>query len=951
MCIQLLLKIDINFLFSLSNNSMFIHPLVVAIGCMLDVALAATAVSLNHSKPNIVYILFDDVGITDLFNPSSSKSIPTPYLDSLMDEGILFTKHYVAPACTPTRASLLTGRYAANVGLTWPVFPGSPSGLPEKIPTMAEVLKASGYATAMSGKWHLGNSQWKQTPVGRGFDVHVGSYSWGIDHFSKQFHQLPFPVAPLVTDWVRSFANGTYEHFVEPTVHSTDAVTDAAISMMRAHQHHHHHHRKDVDVEVEDDADKRTYPSPNASSPLFLYVSYIAAHSPLKPAPHDMEKCVHVDHPWRRQYCGLVVGLDRSVAVLMEQVKELLGQETLVVITSDNGGSSWFGGMNAPYRGEKTTPLQGGVLIPALLMDLSSNQHYITAANHVGDDVCGDAGSNAGADAGADMDDVSVDADAGVSNSMNTADDMPVHSKLESVTDVDFSVVTSAINAHTNGSSAFTSTPTQQLPSSRRRRYEHLMHISDWFPTLLGFAGLIPGPDADAGADVGAGASGFSGLHVLVSQMDGIDLSEAIRQLQTVVSPAPGTKDPLASSGSSGSSADACVSSITAAAPVLANKTATDTMKQQPLLNIRMREEVLLDMFYAGESCFFDHMEAFIWRDLKYIRGVIPDTLWYRETERGYVGGEEKTGAEAGIGLFQRLLFKKQFGIPLLSFNVQQSTMSSQQPSPSWRSHWRQQLLTAYVHFILGTTELVVQAIETLLGEEYGSFDTIKLYLVHSVAVPHVAAVLHELNAHDVYFPQQQHSSNSEGSNSHSGGTGTAVYEGNYHGRVEGTGDYYLFNLTADPYEQHNLRLEDHAAAVAHIEFRLAEIAAQRPLQQQYWMQLSPLDTWPRTFLGAGWGQHCFTSSESYRDRMDSTVSNDNSSSSAKDIRTSDGSGFIHPWYSDLVPESELTTHDDLLVSSIEEANKRMQALGIKLRIMVITVAIILLTILLYQRK
>lgn len=631
-----------------------------------------------------------------------------------------------------TYCIMQTGRYAANVGLTWPVFPGSPSGLPSRIPTMAEILKGAGYATAMSGKWHLGNSQWKQTPAGRGFDVHVGSYSWGIDHFSKQFHQLPHPVAPLVTDWVRSYANGTYHHWADPR-HSTDAVTGAALEMLENHA-----------------AVRGSLSPEDEAAPLFLYVSFIAAHSPLQPAEQDVAKCAHIDQIWRRQYCGLVVGLDRAVAELLPRARELLGPDTLVVLTSDNGGSSWFGGMNAPFRGEKTTPLQGGVLVPALLLDLSPGQQRVTD----GLLVAGVAGGRPGS-----------------------------------------------------------------------RRYDGLMHVSDWCPTLLGLAGLLSKGEHGGGEDQGLGA--------LVREMDGMDLSAAIRQHSVA---ATALAEPVSFSHDQQRSA----------APV--------------------RQELLLDMFYEGESCFFDAMEAYIFHDLKYIRGVVPDSLWYRDPPSSSAPGA---------------------GAALLSFDV----LPPGEPAPPLLS--RRWVLAAYVRVVLRITEFGVRAVELLLGSQYGTFDTVKLYLVHSVAVPHIAAALHELHSHPG-----------------PGGVG-----------------YYLFNLTADPYERHNLYREDHEDAVAHIERRLAELAERRPLQQKYWMQLSPTETWPLTFRPAGWGLHSPSSSDSYRDRKDDTSA----------LR--DGSGFIHPWYSDLLEESELTTHDDLLVSSIEEANRRMQA---KSRMAVVAVAAIL---------
>ncbi len=128
-------------------------------------------------QPNIVFILADDMGFADVGYHKQGQ-IKTPFIDILSETGIRFSKHYVQPVCTPTRASLMTGRYAANTGLVWPMVPGCPAGLPDNLETLPQALKKVGYKTAMAGKWHLGHSQWKQTPVGKGFDEFVGCFMW-----------------------------------------------------------------------------------------------------------------------------------------------------------------------------------------------------------------------------------------------------------------------------------------------------------------------------------------------------------------------------------------------------------------------------------------------------------------------------------------------------------------------------------------------------------------------------------------------------------------------------------------------------------------------------------------------------------------------------------------------------------------------------------------------------
>ena len=91
----------------------------------------------------------------------------------------------------------------------------------------------------------------------------------------------------------------------------------------------------------------------DGSTPLFLYISYNAAHSPLQPEPSWLAGCRGIPHLWRRQYCGMVVGLDRAIDRIVTAAKDELGDNTVVVVSSDNGGSVWFGGLNQPLRSSR----------------------------------------------------------------------------------------------------------------------------------------------------------------------------------------------------------------------------------------------------------------------------------------------------------------------------------------------------------------------------------------------------------------------------------------------------------------------------------------------------------------------------------------------------------------------------------------------------------------------
>jgi len=300
-----------------------------------------------ENPPNLVFVLVDDVGWADFSYNVEKGAIPTPGLDNLAARGVQLKSHYVQPTCTPSRAALMTGRYAANTGLPFAMFPGSVAGLPEEMATMPQLLRKAGYSAHMVGKWHLGHSKHSQGPVGRGFESHTGSFMWDLESYTKLMWRNPLQA--IGADWVVEHENGSWAHKAEPR-HASEAITDEAIVRMTEHR------------------------NSKEEKPLFLYVSYNAAHSPLQPEDEDVAKCSHIKNLWRRQFCGMVVGLDRGIARLVSEAELILGQNTVVVVTPDNGGSVWFGGLNAPLRSGKLTPFEGGVRVPAIALDLSGKR-------------------------------------------------------------------------------------------------------------------------------------------------------------------------------------------------------------------------------------------------------------------------------------------------------------------------------------------------------------------------------------------------------------------------------------------------------------------------------------------------------------------------------------------------------------------------------------------------
>ena len=147
--------------------------------------------SVAYAKPNIVFILIDDTGYNDLGYNNRSSATPgrvlTPNLDNLADGGVKLDNYYVQPICTPTRAALMTGRYAFRYGVTgYTIGADAPWGIPINETFLPQYLKDAGYSTAQFGKWHLGFFKTDYLPMSRGFDEQSGIYNALADHYSHE---------------------------------------------------------------------------------------------------------------------------------------------------------------------------------------------------------------------------------------------------------------------------------------------------------------------------------------------------------------------------------------------------------------------------------------------------------------------------------------------------------------------------------------------------------------------------------------------------------------------------------------------------------------------------------------------------------------------------------------------------------------------------------------------
>lgn len=319
------------------------------------------------SQPNILFILADDMGWGDVSFHDSL--IRTPNLDRLAREGVELTQHYVCPMCTPTRASLLTGRHPGRFG-RHATTPSNAPVLPDGYETLATTLRSAGYDTGLFGKWHLG-SESRFCPNEFGFNTSYGSLAGGIDPYNHRYKEGDFSVT-----WHR---NG---ELIEERGHVTDLIAREACEWIESR-----------------------------STPWFCYVPFTAVHVPIKaPQPwldryefETYDPDPKKDRSFKR-YAAYASHMDHAVGKLVESLALTCQLEnTIVIFSSDNGaiegcplhGSDKYPGWqeanprlgsNGPFRGQKAQLYEGGIRTPTLInwlghLDPGKNDH----AMHIAD--------------------------------------------------------------------------------------------------------------------------------------------------------------------------------------------------------------------------------------------------------------------------------------------------------------------------------------------------------------------------------------------------------------------------------------------------------------------------------------------------------------------------------------------------------------------------------------
>lgn len=359
------------------------------------------AVAAEHRPPNIVVILADDLGFNDLSfggGGVAGSSVPTPNIDAIANEGVTLTQGYAGDAtCAPSRAAIMTGRYATRFGFEFTPAPlefakvigrfsegtkGPPviyradleneaipldeMGLPSSEITIASLLKRQGYHTMHLGKWHLGAAP-QFRPLSVGFDESLGFLPGASMYLpesapnvvnSKQAYD---PIDQFLWANLPFAVQLNEEAYFRPTEYMTDYLGKQAVAAIKA----------------------------NANRPFFLYLAFNAPHTPLQALKSDYDALSHIQDHRLRVYAAMIRALDRAVGNVTATLKEQgLDDNTLVIFTSDNGGANYLGlpDINKPYRGWKATFFEGGIHVPFFMRwpgKLPGGASYTSPVAHV----------------------------------------------------------------------------------------------------------------------------------------------------------------------------------------------------------------------------------------------------------------------------------------------------------------------------------------------------------------------------------------------------------------------------------------------------------------------------------------------------------------------------------------------------------------------------------------
>ncbi len=306
----------------------------------------ASSMAFAQTKPNVVILLADNVGYGDIgaYGAGEVRGMPTPRLDSIAAQGLRLTQYLVEPACTPSRAALMTGRYSQRLGLSTVIVGGTPNTLQASEITLGELFKSQGYATALAGKWHLGSSE-VSWPTRQGFDeLHVGVFeSTDGTLYRESMQRAGMPEAAIAA--------------AEPWIWESDGSGG-----VKKVQPYTVEYRKQVEGDIAKASVGFIERQAKAKQPFFLYVGFTQTHYPTRTAP-EFEGKSRIG-----PYGDAIMELDYCTGQVLDAIKTAgVEGNTIVLWLSDNAAAPTAGpsdtrpGFNGPFRGELGDALEGSI--------------------------------------------------------------------------------------------------------------------------------------------------------------------------------------------------------------------------------------------------------------------------------------------------------------------------------------------------------------------------------------------------------------------------------------------------------------------------------------------------------------------------------------------------------------------------------------------------------------
>ncbi|MGO9392065.1 arylsulfatase [Rhodoblastus sp.] len=311
----------------------------------------------ESKKPNIVVIWGDDIGQSNISAYTNGlMGYRTPNIDSIATQGVIFTDYYGEQSCTAGRSSFITGQAGLRTGLTKVGLPGADLGLQKEDPTIAELLKAQGYATGQFGKNHLGDKD-EFLPTAHGFDEFYGNLYHLNAEEEPELPDYPKPNDPEFPNFRKNFGpRGVIHSFAMQD--GTQKIEDTGPLTKKR--------METIDDDIADRSVEFLDKQVKTGKPIFIWVNFTHMHFRTHPKPESVGQAGR----WMGPYADVMIDHDKNVGTVLDAIKKLgIEDNTIVFYSTDNGPhmNSWPDAAMTPFRNEKNSNWEGAYRVPAMV--------------------------------------------------------------------------------------------------------------------------------------------------------------------------------------------------------------------------------------------------------------------------------------------------------------------------------------------------------------------------------------------------------------------------------------------------------------------------------------------------------------------------------------------------------------------------------------------------------